>query len=179
MKFFTPELIAMGRSKDHAVLNKQEELWDEACARYFARLDVLKPDLPAGLRKLVDSYYLHDAIVRGMGQSGNTFIVLLQLDTPPQSLLTLTYDLIAEPTINQDALPLPYRARGSQVDWQHDEIEREECEIATWSQSILLSNGWEVLLRFRDVAVQEAAALIPAPRNGEVSLPMASMPQGV
>ncbi len=38
----------------------------------------------------------------------------------------------------------------------------------TWRQSILLSNGWEVTLHFRDVQVQEVQVLIPAPRNGQI-----------
>lgn len=44
-------------------------------------------------------------------------------------------------------------------------------EPPTWKQSILLSNGWEVKLCFRDVHVQELRAIIPAPRNGQIHLP--------
>jgi len=38
-----------------------------------------------------------------------------------------------------------------------------------WWQSILFSNGWEVNLHFRAVRVEEADALLPAPRNGAVT----------
>ena len=51
------------------------------------------------------------------------------------------------------------------MDWQYDEIEMAEGEPPTWWQSILFSNGWEVNLHFRTVRVEEADALLPAPRN--------------
>ena len=105
MKYFTRELLQGGRSKDHAALNRQEELWDEACDRYFRYLDTLKAAMPPGLRQLVDGYYLHDAVVRGMEQQGRNFLFVLQLDTPPQSLLTLNYDPVEDAAIDRTALP--------------------------------------------------------------------------
>ncbi len=166
MKYFTPELIAMGQSKDHTVLNRQEELWDEACERYFASLDSLKAHMPAGLRQILDSYYLHDAVVRGMGRRGQHFVSILQLDTPPQSILTFTYDLVEDPAIVKDALPSALCGTGSIVDWQYNEIELVLGDPPTWRESLLLSNGWELRLHFRDVQVQEVQAVLPAPRHG-------------
>src|SRR5262249_59722586 len=94
------------------------------------------------------------------------FIIQLQLDPPPQPLLTLTYDLVDAPVVRQDVLPPEYRATGDQVDWQYHEIEKAEGSPPTWRQSIVLSNGWEIALHFRDVRVEESQALLPAPRNG-------------
>ena len=161
MKHFTRELIEMGRSTDHAVLNRQEELWDSACDRYFGDLDALKTEMPSGLRQLVDGYYLHDAAVLGMGQQGGNFLIVLQLDTPPRCLLILNYSLEKDPLIDRAGLPPEPCARGRSVDWQHDEIERGPGEPATWGQSILLSNGWEVRLHFRDVQLREVQSLLP------------------
>src|SRR5262249_53542753 len=122
MKYFTPDLVAMGQSGDDAVLNRQEELWDEACQRYFDHLEALKPCMPAGLRHIVDSYYLHDAVVHGLGRRDRVFVMMLQLDTPPQSLLTFTYELVEEPTINAGALPPGRCGTGPMVEWQYNEI---------------------------------------------------------
>jgi hypothetical protein len=163
VKYFTPELIVRGQSTDEPTLNEVEHLWDEAGARYAAYPDAIRPDFPPGLRQMEESYYLHDAAVRGMGQRDRSFVIVLQLDTPPYALLTFTYDLVAEPVIDPAALPAGLFAAGPGVEWQYDEIERLPGEPATWSQSILLGNGWEVQLRFRDVAVQEAQPLLPAP----------------
>jgi hypothetical protein len=172
MKYFTPELIVMGRSEESQILNEQDRLWEEAGDRYVAYLDTIRPEFPSGLRKIDDSYYLHDAVIRGMGQEGRSFVIVLQLDTPPHSLLTFTYDLVDDPVIDREALPADYRSTGSVVDWQYDEIERVSGDPATWRQSVLLSNGWEVRLHFRDVKVQEAQALLPAPRLA-VAVPLA------
>jgi hypothetical protein len=162
MNYFTRELIEMGRSRDHVILSRQEELWDEACARYFDGLEAVKDQMPPGLKHVVDSYYLHDAVVQSMGQKGNTFLIVLQLDTPPRSLLAFTYDLVHQPQIDREALPPGLRGAGGVVEWRHDEIERVSGEPPTWAQSILFSNGWEVKLHFRDVTVMEMASLLPA-----------------
>ncbi len=172
MNYFTPELIALGKSEDHSTLNEQERLWDEACDRYEGYLASVRTEMPAGLRHIFDSYYLHDARVQGMGWQGRSFVIVLQLDTPPHALLTLGYDLVEDARITHEALPLDGRSAGSVVEWQYDEVERVAGTPATWRQSILLSNGWEVTLHFRDVQVQEIQALLPAPALAAVAHPM-------
>jgi hypothetical protein len=171
MKYFTPELIARGQSDEGRILDEVEALWDKRCEQYEAHLATIKGEFPTGLRHIHDSYYLHDARIQGMGRQRDAFVFVLQLDTPPQSLLTLTYDLVEAPRIERDALPESARFTGG-VEWQYDEIEKGAETPPTWRQSILLSNGWEVTLHFRDVKVEEIQALLPAPRNGDAgSLP--------
>ena len=169
MRYFTPELIVMGQAHEDQVLDEQNRLWEDAGDRYVAYLDTVRSHFPAGLRQLDESYYLHDAVVHGMGRRGQSFVIVLQLDTPPQSLLTFTYDLVEDPTVIKEALPAEVCGSGPIVDWQYDEIEMAPGEPPTWRQSILLSNGWELRLHFRDVQVQEAQAVLPAPRNGAVA----------
>jgi hypothetical protein len=123
VKYFTPELIAMGQTDDEGALARQEQLWEEAGERYVAYLDTVRPQFPPGLRRIDEHYYLHDASVRGMGRGDHSFVVMLQLDTPPHSLLTFTYDLVAEPVIRTGVLPGSSHQSGQQVDWLHDEIE--------------------------------------------------------
>jgi hypothetical protein len=168
MKFFTTELLGRGQSTDDAVLNEQERLWEEAGARYVAYLDEVRPRFPEGLRKIDESYYLHDAVIRSMGLRGQYFVIVLQLDTPPHSILTFTYDLVEGPAVVKDALPAEVCGTGPVVDWQYDEIEMVPGTPPTWKQSILLGNGWELRLHFRDVEVQEAQAVLPPPRTGAV-----------
>jgi hypothetical protein len=112
-----------------------------------------------------------------MGLRDEQFVIVLQLDTPPHSLMALTYSLVDEPAIAEDVLPAEYRSTGAQVDWQDDEMEKVAGQPPTWRQSIVLSNGWEVALHFRDVRVEEVQALLPAPRVGVGSLPAAKLPQ--
>jgi hypothetical protein len=166
MKYFTPELIVMGQSLDDQIAQEQERLWEEAGERYVAYLDTIRPHFPPGLRQIDESYYLHDAIIRGMGRRGQFFVVILQLDTPPQAILTFTYDLVEDPVIVKDALPPEYSGTGPIVDWEYNEIEMVPGNPPTWRESLLLSNGWELKLHFRDVQVQEVQAVLPTPRHG-------------
>jgi hypothetical protein len=166
MKYFTADLLLRFGSEDSAVAQAALEEWEEVSARYNASLQAIKESMPADLAHILESYYLHDAKVRGMGKKGRSFVIVLQLDTPPHSLLTFTFDLTGEPRINVSALPRDLCSTGEVVEWQYDEVERVAGEPPTWSWSMLFSNGWEVALSFRDVRVQEVQAWIPTPRNG-------------
>jgi hypothetical protein len=166
MKYFIPELIVMGQSNDDHVLTEQDRLWEQAGDRYVAYLDGVRPHFPPGLRQIDQRYYLHDAIIHGMGRRDQFFVIILQLDTPPQSILTFTYDLVDDPLIVKGALPPEACGTGPMVAWQYNEIEIVPGPPPTWRESLLLSNGWELTLHFRDVQVEEAQAVLPAPRNG-------------
>jgi hypothetical protein len=176
MNYFTPELLLAYGSEDEATWKEGEARWEEASDRYRAYLDTVKGAFPPGLRRIEESYYLHDATVQGMGSREGTFLVVLRLDTPPHSLLTFTYDLTAAPVVRADALPAELRTRGPAPEWLYDEIEKAEGEPPTWRQSILFSNGWEVTLNFRDVQVEEWHALLPVPRDGTAAS-QAPLPQ--
>jgi hypothetical protein len=179
MKYFTPELIVAYGSDDPAIWKNAEARWDAACAQYNTVLSSLKPSFPSGLRRLEESYSLHDAAIRSMGMREGSFVIVLQLDPPPQPLLTLSYDLAEEPIIKQDVLPVEYRSTDGHIDWQYDEIEKALDQPPTWRQSILLSNGWEVVLHFRDVRIEEIQALIPLPRGSASVLTAAHVPQSI
>jgi hypothetical protein len=166
MKYFTPELIVMGQAQEDRVLDEQERCWEEAGERYVAYLDTIRPHFPAGLRQVDESYYLHVALIQGMGRRGQFFVIILQLDTPPQSILTFTYDLVEDPTIVKDALSAAFCGSSSTAEWQYNEIELVPGQPPTWRESLLLSNGWELTLHFRDIQVQEVQAVLPPPRTG-------------
>ena len=93
MTYFTPDLYVRGQSLDDDVLDEVDRLWEEAGERYAAYLDTVRAEFSAGLCHIEERYYLHDAEIRGMARRGASFIITLQLDTPPHSLVTLTFDL--------------------------------------------------------------------------------------
>jgi hypothetical protein len=178
MKYFTPELIVAYGADDPATWKEAEARWDAVCKQYDEHLQSLRAEFPPGLRRIEDSYALHDAVIRGMGRREGAFFIMLQLDAPPQTLLTCTYALVSDPVIKPDVLPPEYRSTGRQVDWQYDEVERADGHPPpTWRQSILLSNGWEICLHFRDVQVEELQSLLPAPPGSAASLPATGLPQ--
>lgn len=170
MNYFTPALIARGQSKDPRVVDEVELLWDEACDRYEASLHSIRADFPPGLLRMEESYYLHDADVREMGRGDRSFIIVLKLDTPPNSMLTFIYDLVAEAVIDRAALPDLHRESLTRVQWQYHEVGRVPGHPPTWFQSILFSNGWEVKLHFRDVMVAEGDALFPVPNQDHATV---------
>jgi hypothetical protein len=164
MKYFTPERIAQGQVEDHDLLDRHEEEWEYVCQQYEAHLKCIRPLLPPGLKHILESYYLHDATVLSIGQAGLVFLLGLQLDTPPGSILTFTYDLFSEPKIDQEALPADGCSGWVPPLWLYNEIERAENETEGWRESLLLSNGWEITLHFRDVKAEEFDAILPTSR---------------
>jgi hypothetical protein len=171
VRFFTPELLLAYGSDDTAVWGDAEARWEEALAGYEAQLASLRDRMPAGVRTLVDGYRLHDAHVLGMGTRDGSFVVLLLLDDKPRRLLSLAYALEGPPSVNPDALVGELRSTAERPEWQYDEVEMVPGEPATWRQSVLLSNGWELALNFRDVRVEELRPLLPvAVPNGAGSV---------
>src|SRR4051812_11641483 len=105
MKYFTPKLLALGRSGDPERLDEQERGWEEAGENYLQFLSQVRESFPKGVRRLLSRYYLHDSAVLRIGQNDRSFLIDLQLDTPPHSFLTFRYRLLQPATINKEALP--------------------------------------------------------------------------
>jgi hypothetical protein len=190
MNYYTPELIVMGQSTDEDVLDQQVRLWGEAGERYSQYLAEVRQSFPRGVRRLFSRYYLHDAIIYRIGQKDRSFLIDLQLDTPPHSFLTFRYRLLRPAEINKESLPPAGRSKGPAVQWLYAEIERLSREdvlrspfASTWVKDewltqaenfdgetgskwpfwvhrILLGNGWELTLCLHDLDVEEYENLL-------------------
>ena len=122
---------------------------------YDRYLEGVKHLFTPGLKLVADGYYLHDADIHAIGRSGDQLVFVLQFDTVQRQLLpVLRYQLVGPPMIDRLAAPGARIWRGPDG-WQYDEFELVEGEPPTWRQSILLSNGWEITLHFRDVSADE------------------------
>ena len=180
MKYFTPELFTRCQdvSKREATLSTMEE-WERAVQRYRTDLQKIRPHLTKALSRLLDGYHLHDAAVLALGQSEDTFLIVLQLDLPSRDLLQLSYCLRGNPRLDRTALPAPHHSR--QALWLYDEVGMEPSiwlnDPKTFTHEILLSNGWELNLRFLDVDVRRLDAWYPVPRGaGLAPAPGTSLP---
>jgi hypothetical protein len=165
MKYFTPQrYVALQDFSSDAAMDAADAAWEQAVEQYDAYYRSVDNALPAKYRRLQETYYLHDAVILFLGQQGDRFVIALQLDPPPQQILQLSYELAGEPRIYRDVLPSIYCDRRS-ASWQYDEVELVSQDPLVCVHSILLSNGWEVQLPFRVLQIEEAQALLPAPRN--------------
>jgi hypothetical protein len=160
MRFFTPQRYVALQAPGKAEMDAADADWENAVERYESLVQTLRPHLPEPVRRLLDGYYLHDADVLSIGRQGEHFVLQLQLDVPPHELLTLRYDLAADPDVDVAALPPEHRSTGMQ--WLHDELEQVgETGNPSYLHSILFSNGWEVRIPFRDVQLSTAQPVYP------------------
>jgi hypothetical protein len=163
MNYFTRERYLALQERGDA-MDAADAAWDEAVARYEAYLQTIRPEMPESVRELLDGFYLRDARVLSMGRRGETFVISLQLDVPPNELLTITYSLAGPPEIRQDLFP--WATPTATPAWLYEEIELvREGERGHFIHSILFSNGWEVRLPFREVHVSTAYPTFPHPRT--------------
>jgi hypothetical protein len=183
MKYFTPErYLRLGNLEDEQdFLNAQQE-WEEALTGYREQLQRIWKDLPRGLRHLMETVYLHDARVLTMHQEEEQFFITLQPQSDPEHLVVLGYTLVEEPSIEQNVLPAE-RCR-EPIEWLYDELDLDRPEgprglpapqgKPTVRHNILLSNGWEVMLRFRSVWVKRPLRVIPVVPRQRGSQPIKS-----
>jgi hypothetical protein len=100
---------------------------------------------------------------------GEWFVITMQPVSDPERLVVLSYSLVEEPDIRVGALP-PERCR-EPVEWLYDELDLDRPEgprglpapttRPTFRHDILLSNGWEVVLRFRAAGAKRPVRVLP------------------
>ena len=165
MRYFTAERLI--RLQDHSDKKRYHAAlgsWEKALRAYRGHLQGVLDELPRGLRNLLNSISLHDAGIIDMWHRSNRFNISLLPESDPSRLVVLNYSLVESPQINREALPQAIRS--SQVAWLYDELDVRQTNDngqgrTVLTHSILLSNGWEIGLRFRTVAVSRAALLVP------------------
>jgi hypothetical protein len=152
MKYFTPELMLRFGSDDEVVALAASEEWDRRQAIYRDHLKQLGPTLPRSVRGLLKRFYLHDAKVFTIAlDDRSTLVVNLLLDGENNGGLQLTYRLVAPPTIHRH----PEIAEPcTPPQWLYDEIDAAENEPGVFTHNILLTNGSELELRFRNLTVK-------------------------
>lgn len=164
MKFFTPDLYCRLQEFDNpSTMHMALQEWERAAHNYDQQLQKILPDFPRGLRRLVNEYLLHDADVLAVGDGGDTFLVLVQLDGAPNDVVEIKYFLKGKPEIDKSALAAQFCSPAAQ--WLHDEVTMEPHyllnETKTFFHHIQLSNGWELKLRFTDLELRRYDALWP------------------
>jgi hypothetical protein len=171
MKYLTPErYLRLGNLDDEKAFRNAHQDWEGALSRYQKHLARIRNEIPGGLRRLIESTYLHDATVVDMLQGpASRFTITLQPEAQPNRRVLLRYSLLEPPLIRPEVLPAD--ACSEPTAWLYDEIgvlkpkkngkrPRENSSVPAFSHRILLSNGCEIRLRFRGVAVTRPVSLI-------------------
>jgi hypothetical protein len=165
MKYFTYQRFQALQDTDGSAMDAADAAWQAAVEQYDAYLQTVRPDLPGPVQRLLDGFYYHDARVLSLGQRGDVFVISLQLDVPPNELLTLSYVLAGPPDLRQHSDPGP-AGDGAPL-WQYEELEVVgEGSGRHFVHSILFDNGWELRLPFRDVQLATTDPIFPRPRTG-------------
>ena len=166
MKYFTRERYLALQNSEKAAIDAADADWENAVERYEAYLQTLRPHMPASVQLLLDGFYLHDARVLSIGQQQDTFVISLQLDVPPNDLLSVTYVLADTLEVKKETFPWVKEAYP--VDWLYEELEWVcEGDRKHFVHSILFSNGWEIRLPFREVQTVIASPMLPHPRSAK------------
>jgi hypothetical protein len=147
MKYFTPELFGRFCSPDEDISYEAHHEWDQAIVRYRRRWQRIKSHFPESVRRFEDSSIcLHDAQVLTIGRTGETFVMVMELDPPFQDIVVLTFTLNGEPEI--DPAALPDSEPSTYVWWMYEEFDLDRRK--NYSLEVLLSNGWLVKVPFRE-----------------------------
>jgi hypothetical protein len=164
MKFFTPaRYLRLGNLDDREAFLAAQREWESAIAHYKQHLTRIGAELPTGLQRLVETVYLHDARVLDMWWGGKTrFTITVHPESDPSRLVVLAYSLVAPPEVTPGALPDAVRSEPAA--WLYDELDvagGSGPEGRMFSHDILLSDGREVRLRFRNVVVTRPVPFVP------------------
>jgi len=161
---FTPERLVrlQDRSDERKFLAALDE-WEHALASYQEQLTRIRSELPGDLPQLLDTVSLHDARVLDMWWGGRSqCTITLHTEADPARLVVLTYSLAGPPEVHPDVLPEAVRSRP--VSWLYDELDfagAGQPGGPAFVHSILLSDGREVRLLFRNVTVKRPVPLVP------------------
>jgi hypothetical protein len=177
--YFTPELFVKLQECDTpAEFRAVNAEWEAAAEQYRVHLQALGPTLPAALRRFVRRGSLHDAHVLDIGTAERKWTLIVQEELAPR-LLSLTYSFVDEPVLDREAILAEHRT--PHTAWLYDELEvetdrlyraktREERATANvasdpewkpiYRHSILLSNGWELRLRFHALSASCTTSLL-------------------
>jgi hypothetical protein len=164
MRYFTPELMERLGSSDRDVARAADQEWDRRLEDYEAHLGRLEPFFSEPFQPF-NALLLHDARVLCLALSGDRLLMVLRKDVPPGEVVALTYELVAPPDLDREALPPEQRS--NVMDYLYNELDLEENgEGPVFTESILFSNGWELRLRFRNVHVVEGEPFYLGSGNG-------------
>jgi hypothetical protein len=164
MRYFTPERwMKLQHVHTKQAFYSTHEDWERARTAYRQKLNRVLGEFPGRVKRFAESECLHDARVLAIWQGRSRLNFILRPDPPTEELITLTYTLFTSPQIDCHALSSDYRTKHAA--WMYDElgIERLKGGDVAFIHNILLSNGWELAIRFRRFDFSRSKVLLLDP----------------
>jgi hypothetical protein len=155
MRSFTPERwLRFQDVSDPRARRAAHEDWEHAITNYRRALQRVLPECPPQLRRFIEGGSLHDTTVLAIWRGRSPLSILVRPEPPADPLILLVYTLVDTPEIDPEALPAGQRTLLAR--WMYDEVGMEKtapssgaAEGPVFAHSILLSNGWQLAIRFR------------------------------
>jgi hypothetical protein len=166
MQYFTPDLwVRLQYRSDKQTFLADYDAWERALAAYGRHFEQIRDRLPAALRRFGEEESLHDAMVLECWQGDGHLWMLLRREPPHEGRVLLAYSLTDPPALDPAAFPPEHRSEHAV--WMYDEIALEEPSATNgqdrvFRHSILLSNGWEVTVRFTAFTCAEGFPVVPS-----------------
>lgn len=165
MKYFTPQRHdRLGDLSDRTAFLAALDDWETANADYAAHVESIREKLPAELLDLYRQVSLHDARVLSIHQEAGQLSMTLEPEGDPSRLVVLTYSLVGEPQVRESLAG----SSGSWVQYLYDELHLDaptSDDRPTVRHDVLLSNGWELSIRFRALSVNRPLRVLPGRRE--------------
>jgi len=169
MRYLKPELLTRCRSLDDEVAEAAANEWDQAIARYNARLATLRPLLPTGVQAVLDHFSLHDGRVLGisLARRKTWLSLLVRLEgtsVRPGPVLELKY--ILAKGLKRAAFAIMRHGGAEQGSQDRGRIQYDEfgkvggVGVGVFSHSLLLTGGFELRIRFTNLRVRRLNRVI-------------------
>jgi hypothetical protein len=166
MKYFTPRIFIGLQSSDSDKADRAADDFEQAYARYGRRLYRIRRHFSRAVEQLALELQSHDAEILSLARQDGQLVAVLRRFGFSARIVILTYTLTREPRIDPSALPRRYSS--IKPCWLYDEVDISK-DKNEFHHRILLSNGWEIELPFREVMIFEAEGILPSQQMLEVA----------
>ena len=139
--------------------------WDREQDAYEVELQRDWSQYPEAVRLYLDSVRLHDGVLVADGPTDeNHYQLVVRTDTPSGEFVEFTYILTEPPEVLNAGFPNDLRS--DTPHWLYDEFavssELPPGTPLVFTHSILLSDGRELRVRFRDLEMRRLTPLLTA-----------------
>ena len=147
MKYFTPELLDRIASSNDDIADAAQGEWEKAIVRYNRRWGIIQNKFPMPVRRFEEQgICLQDARLIRQGYQGDTFVLILETESPSRNLIIFTFVLEGEPEIKvQESLVC---TETDIVTWLYEEWDLDRHGKCCFE--VLFSNGSFTKLCFRE-----------------------------